>query len=447
MKERIPPHSEDAEKTVLGAAMVSKDALLDILEVVKPRDFYSEAHREIYAAILELHQRSGAVDLITVCEELKKRGALEMVGGRSYVASLTTEIPSTANAKEYGKIVAQRAILRSLISTSDDVIDKCYTGQADADTILDYAEQGIFSIAQGREYKEISSLGDIIDTNMDTIGEISKHGGEILGVPSGFKDLDAVLNGFQKSDLIILAARPAMGKTAFALNIAQQAALKGGANVIIFSLEMSKEQLGQRMLSMESRIESNKLATADLNQKDWDDLSVACDRLSEAKIYIDDTPGISMMEIKNKCRRHKAEEGLDLVIVDYLQLMTSSGRFDSRQQEISTLSRSLKLLARELDVPVIVLSQLSRAVESRTDHKPMLADLRESGSIEQDADIVIFLYRDDYYTKENSEKPGVCDVMIEKHRRGATKTVELTWLAKYTKFADKAGSAFMGPEE
>ncbi len=444
MQERIPPHSEDAEKSVLGAAMLDKDALLDVLEVVKPRDFYSAMHREIFLAITELHQKASPVDTLTVCEELKKRGALEMAGGSAYVASLASFVPSTANAKEYGKIVAERAVLRNLISTSDDIISKCYAGDTNAETILDYAEGGIFSISQGRQYKELASLSDIIDINMDIIDKISQMDGEIVGVTSGFTDLDKMLNGFQKSDLVIIAARPAMGKTAFALNIAQQAALKGKATVLIFSLEMSKEQLGARMISMESRVESGKLAKADLNTKDWEDINVACDRLSGASIFIDDTPGISMMEIKNKCRRLKAEKGLDMVVVDYLQLMSTTGRSENRQQEISTLSRSLKLLARELDVPVLVLSQLSRAVESRNDHKPMLSDLRESGSIEQDADIVIFLYRDDYYTKENSQKPGICDVIVAKNRRGETRTVELTWLGKYTKFADKASDAFMG---
>ena len=276
------------------------------------------------------------------------------------------------------------------------------------------------------------------------IDEAAKHAGEVTGVPSGFKDLDDYLNGFQRSDLIILAARPAMGKTAFALNVAQQAALKGKASIAIFSLEMSKEQLGSRLLSMESRVESSKLRTGELNEMDWENLNQAMDKLVEARIFIDDTPGISMMEIKNKCRRMKAEKGLDMVMIDYLQLMTASGKQESRQQEISTLSRQLKLLARELDCPVLVLSQLSRSPEQRNDHHPMLADLRESGSIEQDADIVLFLYRDDYYNQESSTKPGVCEVMIAKHRAGSTGTVELTWLEKYTRFADKAKQADMG---
>ncbi|MBQ7604998.1 MAG: replicative DNA helicase [Firmicutes bacterium] len=444
MQERIPPHSEEAEKSVLGAAMLSKDALLDVLEIVKPIDFYNPMHREIYTAISEMHYKNQAIDYLTVTEELRKRNALEIAGGRAYIAGLSTAVPSTANAGDYAKIVAEKSILRKLIKNSDEVVEKCYSGETDADKVLDYAETGVFAISQSRERKEMTVLEDVLSENLRMIDEAAKHAGEVTGVPSGFKDLDDYLNGFQRSDLIILAARPAMGKTAFALNVAQQAALKGKASIAIFSLEMSKEQLGSRLLSMESRVESSKLRTGELNEMDWENLNQAMDKLVEAKIFIDDTPGISMMEIKNKCRRMKAEKGLDMVMIDYLQLMTASGKQESRQQEISTLSRQLKLLARELDCPVLVLSQLSRSPEQRNDHHPMLADLRESGSIEQDADIVLFLYRDDYYNQESSTKPGVCEVMIAKHRAGSTGTVELTWLEKYTRFADKAKQADMG---
>lgn len=435
---RIPPHNDEAEKSVLGAAMLSKDALLDIMDAVKPRDFYSEMHKEIFTCIRDLYSRSLPIDTLTVSEELKKRNSLEMVGGRAYIASLASGVPSTANAGQYAKIVAEKAVLRRLIDTSSDIIEQSYKEKMEADVVLDYAERGIFEIAQARETKEVAPLKDVLIRNIEIIDEISSRDGDVVGITTGFKDLDAKTSGLQRSDLIILAARPAMGKTAFALNIAQQAALKGNANVLIFSLEMSKEQLGQRLLAMESRIEIQKLKTGDLNRKDWDDLNIALDKLSEAKIFIDDTPGISMMAIKNKCRRVKVEHGLDLIVLDYLQLMTYEGRADSRQQEISALSRNLKLLAREMDCPVIVLSQLSRAVEQRAEHIPQLSDLRESGSIEQDADIVMFLYRDDYYTKEKSEKPGVCDVIIAKHRSGPTGTVELTWLEKYTRFVDKS---------
>ena len=438
MMEKIPPHNEEAEKSILGASLLSKDALINIMDIVKPRDFYSEMHKEIFTAIRELYSRNEPVDTLTVSEELKKRNSLEMVGGRAYIASLASGVPSTANAGQYAKIVAEKAVLRKLITASTDIIEEAYKETMDADMVLDYAERGIFEIAQAKQSKDVAALKDVLIKNIEIIDEASRQEGNIIGVPTGFRDLDAKTSGLQRSDLVIVAARPAMGKTAFALNVAQQAAIKGRASVLIFSMEMSKEQLGQRLLSMESRVEMQKLKTGDLNRKDWDDINIALDILSEANIFIDDTPGISIMEIKNQCRRIKAEHELDLIVLDYLQLMSYEGKTDSRQQEISALSRHLKLLAREMDCPVIVLSQLSRAPEQRTDHRPQLSDLRESGAIEQDADIVLFLYRDDYYEKENSEKPGVCEVIIAKQRSGPTGTVELMWLEKYTRFADKS---------
>ena len=437
MLERIPPHNDDAEKSVLGAAMLSKDALFDIMEAVKAEDFYSEIHKEIFIAISELCKKNEPVDALTVAEELKKRKALEMVGGRAYVTSLPSSVPATSNAVQYAKIVAEKAVLRSLINAAGSIIDESYQEKMEACTVLDHAEREIFEIAQKKQSKDYAPLQDVLLSNMEMIDEISKMDGNVTGIPTGFTDLDAKTAGFQRSNLIVLAARPAMGKTAFALNIALQAAIKGGANVLIFSLEMAKEELGQRLLSMESRIEMQKLKTGNLERKDWEDINLGLDALSKANIFIDDTPGISIMEMKNKCRRLKAEKGLDMIIVDYLQLMNYEGKNESRQQEISALSRMLKLLAREMDCPVILLSQLSRAPEQRPDHRPVLSDLRESGSIEQDADIVIFLYRDDYYNPE-TEKPGVCEVIIAKQRSGATGTVELTWLGKYTRFVDKS---------
>lgn len=436
MLEKVPPHNDDAEKSVLGAAMLSKDALFDILETVKAEDFYSEIHKEIFTAISELCKKNEPVDALTVAEELKKRKALEMVGGRAYVTSLPSGVPATSNAVQYAKIVAEKAVLRSLIKTAGDIIDESYQEKTEAETVLDHAERGIFEIAQKKQSKDYSPLQDVLLSNMEMIDEISRMEGNITGIPTGFVDLDAKTAGFQRSNLIILAARPAMGKTAFALNVALQSAIKGNANVLIFSLEMSKEELGQRLLSMESRIEMQKLKTGQLERKDWEDINIGLDTLSKANIFIDDTPGISIMEMKNKCRRLKAEKGLDMIIIDYLQLMNYEGRNESRQQEISALSRMLKLLAREMDCPVILLSQLSRAPEQRMDHRPILSDLRESGSIEQDADIVLFLYRDDYYNPE-TEKPGVCEVIIAKQRSGPTGTVELTWLGKYTRFVNK----------
>ena len=437
MIERIPPHNEEAERSVLGAVMLNKDILSEVLEEVTADDFYNESHREIFRAIWELYKENTAVDMLTVCEELKKRKALDMAGGRAYIATLTAEVPSTSNAVEYAKIVAEKATLRQMIRTSEDITEKGYDAKMDAGEILDYAESGIFKIAQKRQKNDYAKIQDVLLTNIKIIDQAAQNKDKIVGIPTGFKDLDEKTSGLQRSDLIIVAARPAMGKTAFALNIAQQSAVKAGSSVIIFSLEMSKEQLGQRLLAMQARVEMQKLKQGDLDRKDWDRITMALDELNNTKIVIDDTPGISIMEMRNKCRRLKADQGLDLVVVDYLQLMSMQGKTDNRQQEISTISRNLKLLAREMDCPVIVLSQLSRAPEQRQDHRPILSDLRESGSIEQDADIVIFLYRDDYYN-ENTDKPGVCEVNIAKHRSGPTDKVEMTWVSRYTKFSDKA---------
>lgn len=440
MEERIPPHSIEAEKSVLGAALLSKDALFDVIEVVKAKDFYDENHKEIFEAILELNRKNAPVDALTVAEELKKRNSLNMVGGRAYVASLSSGTPTTSNAMEYGKIVAEKAALRRLISTADDIVVKGYEGSMDANQMLDYAESGIFEISQSRQKGQYTHLKDVLMTNIEIIDKASQMDGGLTGVTTGFRELDHKTSGLQKSDLIILAARPAMGKTAFALSLALNAAVKGKASIMMFSLEMSKEQLGQRLLSMESKVDMQSLKTGKLTRRDWDDINIALDILSRTNIHIDDTAGISIMEMKSKCRRLKAEEGLDLVVIDYLQLMNPEGKADSRTQEISVISRNLKLLARELDCPILVLSQLSRAPETRTDHRPMLSDLRESGSIEQDADIVIFLYRDEYYN-EDTEAPGECEVIVAKQRSGPTGTIKVAWLEKLTKFVDSTGGS------
>ncbi len=439
MIERIPPHNTEAEMSVLGAAMLSKNALLDIMEVVGSKDFYSEIHKEIFEVITLLYRASRPVDTVTVAEELKKRNSLDMVGGRAYVFSLASGVPTTANAGEYGKIVAEKASLRKLIEVSTEIIDLGYKEKTQASELIDSAEQKIFDVARSRQNKDVASIREVLDQNLNSIDENCKLKGQVMGIPSGFTDYDRTFGGFQNSELIIVAARPSMGKTSLALNIAQQAALKSKAKVLIFSLEMSKEQLGLRLLSMESRIESNRLKIGDLEGDEWEQLSRAVDTITKGEMFIDDTPGILFSEIKNKCRRLKAENGLDLILIDYLQLMSFEGRAENRQQEISSLSRNMKQLAREIDCPVIVLSQLSRAPELRKPHIPILSDLRESGSIEQDADIVIFLYRDDYYNVDDSEKPGVCDLIIAKNRSGPTGKVELTWLSNYTKFVDKSG--------
>ena len=438
MEGRVPPHSAEAEKSVLGAAMLSKDALFDVMEVVKPADFYDENHKEIFQAMIDLNRKNAPVDALTVAEELKKRNSLEMVGGRAYIASLSSMTPTTSNDMEYGRIVEEKASVRRIIETADDIVTKGYDGTMDANQMLDYAESGIFEISQARQKGQYSHIRDVLVENLAIIDRAEQMDGGLTGITTGFSKLDEMTSGMQKSDLIILAARPAMGKTAFALSLARNAAVKGKASVMIFSLEMAKEQLTQRLLSMESKVDLQTLKTGRLERRDWDDLNVALDILSNSNIHIDDTAGISIMEMKSKCRRLKAEAGLDLVIIDYLQLMNPEGKADSRTQEISVISRNLKLLARELDCPVLVLSQLSRAPEQRTDHRPMLSDLRESGSIEQDADIVIFLYRDEYYNKEDTEKPGECEVIVAKHRSGPTGSVDVAWIERYTQFKDKA---------
>ena len=438
MIERIPPHNDEAERSVLGSSLLDKDALFDVVELLTADDFYNEAHKEIFRAVTELYKKSAPVDVLTVSEELKKRNSLEMVGGRAYIAALSADVPSTSNAAEYAKIISSKASLRRLIDTAGDIMQTSYDENMETNAILDMAEQQIFEIAQKGQKSDFAHIKDVLLENINIIDKMSQMEGNLTGLTTGFRDLDQLTSGLHRSDLIILAARPAMGKTAFALSVAQGAAIKGNASVMIFSMEMSKEQLGQRLLSMESRIEMQSLKTGKLERKDWDQINMALDTLSRASINIDDTPGISIMEMKNKCRRLKAEKGLDLIVIDYLQLMSIEGKkTESRQQEISTLSRNLKLLARELDCPVIVLSQLSRAVEQRPNKRPMLSDLRESGSIEQDADIVIFLYRDEYYNPD-TDKPGECEVIVAKHRSGPTGTVDVTWLGKYTRFADKS---------
>ena len=439
MEGRIPPHSIEAEKSVLGAALLSKDALFDVVEVVKPEDFYDANHKEIFKAMLDLHRKNSPVDALTVSEELKKKNSLNMVGGRAYIASLSSGTPTITNAVEYGKIVAEKASIRRMIDMADDIMAKGYDESMEAGQMLDYAESGIFEISQSRQKGQYTHIKDVLLENIEIIDKASQMDGGLTGVTTGFKYLDQMTSGLQKSDLIILAARPAMGKTAFALSLALNAAVKGKASVMVFSMEMAKEQLGQRLLSMESKVPMQSLKTGKLERRDWDDINIALDILSKANIHIDDTAGINIMEMKSKCRRLKAEEGLDLIVIDYLQLMQSAGgkqRYsgENRQQVVSDISRALKIMAKELNVPVVCLSQLSRGPESRTDKRPMLSDLRESGAIEQDADIVLFLYRDDYYN-EDSEMHNLAECIIAKNRHGETGKVELQWLPEYTTFS------------
>jgi len=411
---------------------LSREAIIEVSEILRAEDFYKESHKKLFDVIMEMFEKDIPVDLVTVVDELRKRDMLEVVGGIDYLASLTSSVITTANVSYYAKLIKEKATLRRLIEASSEIMELSYQ-EDDVETVLDIAEQKIFDIAQGRNTTTFSSMKDILMDTFYKIEELYKNKGKLTGIPSGFPDLDAKTAGFQPSDFILIAARPSMGKTSFALNIAQNAALLTGLPVAIFSLEMSKEQLVTRLICSTANIDSQKLRTGNLDEEDWMKLAAAMTPLSKAPIYIDDTPGVTVMDIRAKARRLKLEKGLGLVMIDYLQLMQGRGRAENRQQEISEISRSLKSLARELNVPVITLSQLSRAPETRSDHRPVLSDLRESGAIEQDADIVMFLYRDDYYHKD-SEKKNIAEVIIAKHRNGPTGVVELLWLAQYTKF-------------
>ncbi len=430
---RIPPHSIEGEQSVLGSMILDKNAIITATEILKPSDFYKEAHREIYESILEIYNRDEPVDLITLSEELKKRNTLDAIGGILYLADLSEAISTTANIRFYCEIVEEKSILRRLINASSEIIAKGYEADEDINVIIDAAEKKIFEITQKRSSEGLDPIKEVLLESFSRIEQMALNKSGLTGLTTGFIDLDQKTSGLQKSDLLLVAARPAMGKSAFSVNLAVNSALKGNASVAIFSLEMSKEQLVQRMLSSESHVELQKIINGRLDEDDWPKLLRAMGPLSQAKIFIDDTPGITLMELKAKCRRLKMEKGLDLVMIDYLQLMSGEGRSENRQQEISTISRGLKILAKEMDCPVIALSQLSRAPELRSDHRPILSDLRESGAIEQDADIVMFLYRDDYYHPD-SEKKNIGEVIIAKHRNGPTGTVELVFMGEYTKF-------------
>lgn len=437
--ERIPPHNDEAEKSVLGAILLDKEVFFQASEVIGPEDFYSHAHQEIFQGMVDLYQRDEPIDAVTLSDCLNRRKSLEAVGGRGYIALLSNAVPTTANAVQYAKIVREKAMLRRLIQVAGDIVEKSYGEKLESEQVLDHAEQTIFEVAKNRQSSQYATLREVLNKNIDSIQEAEKSGGVIPGLSTGFADLDKMTTGLQKSDLVIVAARPSMGKTALALNIAQNAAIKKKARVVIFSLEMSREQLGLRLLSMESRIDSKKLRMGDQKNYDWVDINRALDKLAKADILIDDTPGIGVMEIRNKCRRITAEKKIDLIVVDYLQMMSSDRSLENRQQEVTTISRYLKQLAREMECPVLVLSQLSRASEKRPgSHRPLLSDLRESGAIEQDADVVMFLYREDYYKEDAEEKSNICEIIIAKQRTGETGTVKLTWIPAVTKFADRA---------
>ena len=432
---KIPPHDIDAEQAVLGSMLTDREAVNAAIEVLKEEAFYREDNRAIYQAIVNLYNKSEPIDIITLKDELESMGKFEQVGGFDYLASLPDKVPTTANVQKYIKIVEEKSILRNLIKTANEIIELGYDPAEDVEDIMDGAEKRIFDLMQSKNQKGYTPIKDVLVESFTKLEELYNRKQHITGVPTGFAELDYKTAGLHGSELILIAARPAMGKTAFALNLATNAALRGNTPVAIFSLEMSKDQLVNRILCSEAMVDSNKVRTGKLGEDDCVKLAGAIGPLSEAEIYIDDTPGISVTEIRTKCRKLSIDKGIGLVVIDYLQLVQGSKRAGSREQEIAEISRSLKILAKEINVPVIALSQLSRAVEQRPDHRPMLSDLRESGSIEQDADIVMFLYRDDYYNKE-SEKKDIAEVIIAKQRGGQTGTVELLWMGQYTKFVN-----------
>ena len=433
---KIPPHDVDAEQAILGSMLTDQDAVIDAMEVLKPEDFYREDNKYIYQSIINLYNRGEPIDIITVKAELTSMQKFEAVGGIEYLATLPDKVPLVANADKYIKIVEEKSILRQLIKAANEIQSLGYAQNEEIDNIVDQSEKMIFNIMQGKNQKGYTQIKDVLVETFAELEKLYNQKETITGVPTGFADLDYKTAGLHNSDLILIAARPAMGKSAFALNIATYAAINTKKPVVIFNLEMSKEQLVNRILCSEAMVDSNKIRTGKIDEEDWIKLATALGPLSEAPIYIDDTPGISVAEIRAKCRKLKLEKNIGLVVIDYLQLIQGSGKRNaSREQEISEISRSLKILAKELDVPVIALSQLSRAAEARQDHRPMLSDLRESGAIEQDADIVMFLYRDDYYNPD-SEKKNIAEVILAKHRAGSTGTVELLWMGNYTKFAN-----------
>ena len=435
--KRIAPNSLEAEQSVVGAMLMDKDAIEIAAEIVSGEDFYSRPLGTIFETMVELDREGSAVDVVTLQNRLREKNVPPQVSSAEFIGELVSAVPTSANVKYYAQIVADKSTLRKLIRVSEETINTCYSNSENMEGILNDVEKSVFQITQKRNTGEFVSIDQVVMNALNRIEQASKMKGNVTGLSTGFLDLDYSTAGFQPSDLILIAARPSMGKTAFVLNIAEHMAFHDNKCVAIFSLEMSKEQLVNRLLAMESHVDSQHIRTGNMSDMDWENLIESADVVGSSKLIIDDTPGISIQELRSKCRKYKMDHGLNIIMIDYLQLMTGgSGRgSESRQQEISDISRSLKALARELNVPVVALSQLSRAVEQRPDHRPMLSDLRESGAIEQDADMVMFIYRDDYYNKD-TEKKGVADIIIAKQRNGPIGTVDLLWLPEFTKFAN-----------
>ncbi|MBQ8815927.1 MAG: replicative DNA helicase [Lachnospiraceae bacterium] len=433
--KRVMPHSIEAEQSVIGSMLLDREAVVVASEILHGDDFYSKQYGIIFDAMVELNAEGKPVDLIMLQDKLREKDVPPEVSSLEFMKDLLVVVPTSANIKQYANIVYEKATLRRLIRLNEEIASNCYAGKESLEYILDDTEKRTFEICQHRNTDEFVPIRQVVANAMQKIELASKTQGSVTGVATGFIDLDYRTAGMQPSDLVLIAARPSMGKTAFVLNIAQHVAFKLHKAVAVFSLEMSKEQLVNRLFSLESKVSGQSIRTGQLTDSDWEKLAETAGVIGQSNLMIDDTPGITVAELRSKCRKFKLERGLDMIIIDYLQLMTGSGRIESRQQEISEISRSLKAIARELNVPVLALSQLSRAVEQRPDHRPMLSDLRESGAIEQDADVVMFIYRDDYYNKE-TEKPGVAEIIIAKQRNGPIGTVELAWLADYTKFAN-----------
>ena len=435
--KRVPPHSIEAEQSVVGAMLMDKDAITTVSEIISGEDFYQTAYGVVFDSVVELFNEGKPVDLITLQNRLKEKDVPEEISSLEFVRDLVAAVPTSANIKYYAEIVAEKSLLRKMIKMNDEITNACYLAKEPVEAIMERTEKQVFELVQNRGASDYVPIRQVVLNALEKIEKASKSKGTVTGIPTGFIDLDYKTSGFQPSDFILVAARPSMGKTAFVLNIAQHVAFRQNKTVAIFSLEMSKEQLVNRLFSLESYVDAQLLRTGNLKDSDWEKLIEGAGTIGKSNLIIDDTPGISISELRSKCRKYKLEHGLDMIIIDYLQLMSGSvgKRSDSRQQEISDISRSLKAVARELNVPVISLSQLSRAVEQRPDHRPMLSDLRESGAIEQDADVVMFIYRDDYYHKD-TEHVNEAEIIIAKQRNGPIGTVTLTWLPQYTKFAN-----------
>ena len=433
--KRILPHSIEAEQSVIGSMILDRDAILVASEILTSDDFYQSQYGIIFDAMVELCNEGKPVDLITLQNRLREKNVPPEISSLEYVGDLVTTVPTSANVKYYAEIVADKAMMRKLIKLTESIANTCYVGKESLPVIMEQTEKSVFELLQHRNTGDYVPIKDVVLNALERIEKASKNKGTVTGIPTGFIDLDYKLSGLQPSDLVLVAARPSMGKTAFVLNIAQYVAFKKNKGVAIFSLEMSKEQLVNRLFSLESRVDAQKLRTGNLQESEWEKLIEGAGIIGNSHLIIDDTPGISISELRSKCRKYKMDQDLRLIIIDYLQLMSGSGRSESRQQEISEISRSLKALARELNVPVIALSQLSRAVEQRPDHRPMLSDLRESGAIEQDADVVMFIYRDDYYNKD-TELKNISEIIVAKQRNGPIGTINLAWLPEYTKFGN-----------